>query len=61
MRPRGRYRRGVDRAICSSDSTPLRVLERRKGDDRGPLLVCPSCDRRFELGERGPQEVSPTA
>ena len=36
-------------ATCSVDGTPLRVLERRKGDERGPLLVCPSCERHYDL------------
>lgn len=52
-----RYGQRVDLATCTLDSTPLRVLERRKGDQRGPLLVCPSCRRHFIVGSRGPEEV----
>ena len=52
---------GVDLATCTLDSTPLRVLERRKGDQRGPLLVCPSCTRQFLVGSRGPEGVLPEA
>ncbi len=51
------YGRQENLASCTFDSVPLRVQERRKGDERGPLLVCPSCARRFIIGSRGPEEV----
>lgn len=34
----------VDLMVCVSDLKPLCVLDRRKGDERGPLLGCPFCD-----------------
>jgi len=52
-----RYRQRVDLATCPLDSTMLLVQDRRKGDERGPLLFCPSCDRRFVIGNTGPEEV----
>jgi len=52
-----RYRQRVDLATCTFDSVPLRVQEQRKGDKRGPVLVCPSCGRRFTMGSSGPEEV----
>lgn len=52
-----RYRQRVDLATCTFDSVPLRVQERRKGDERGPLLFCPSCGRRFIIAGRRPEEV----
>ncbi len=44
-------------ATCAFDSTSLRILDQRKGDEHGPLLVCPACDRRFVLGSMGPEEA----
>ena len=55
-----RYRPGVNLAVCSYDSTPLRVVDRRKGDELGPLLACPCCEHRYEFGPQGLHEVPPT-
>lgn len=35
----------------------LLVQDRRKGDERGPLLQCPACERYFNLGSRGLEQV----
>jgi len=47
----------VDLATCPFDSNMLLVQDRRKGDERGPLLFCHSCDRHFVIGSTGPEEV----
>ncbi len=35
----------------------LLVQDRRKGDERGPLMQCPSCEGYFNLGSRGLEQV----
>ncbi len=35
----------------------LLVQDRRKGDERGPLVQCPSCERYFNFGSRGLEQV----
>ena len=52
-----RYRQRVDLATCPFDSTMLLVQDRRKGDERGPLVQCPSCERYFNFGSRGLEQV----
>ncbi len=51
------YRHDVDLATCTLDFAPLRVQERRKDSELGPLLVCPSCGRHFTIGISGLKEV----
>jgi len=52
-----RYRQRVDLATCPFDSTMLLVQDRRKGDERGPLMQCPSCEGYFNFGSRGLEQV----
>lgn len=48
----------MDLAVCTVDATELRVQDKRKGDERGPLLVCPACSLRFVItNSTGPQRV----